>query len=108
MTFRRGGGSGGGFRGRNRFAPRGSTKRVQMLNVRRADYFRIDLRDALAAANLPPGIATGLAAAIFAKGSRQGIEVAKGFLEEKLTGGVISKELKDRIAGLLDQYAFWR
>ncbi len=79
-----------------------------MLNLRRGEYFKVDLREIIHAANLPKGAAPGLAAAIFAKGARQGIAEAKEYIAGKCTEGVIPAELRDRLSALLDEYSFWR
>lgn len=79
-----------------------------MLDVRRADHFRFDMRQALAEGKVPEEQVNSIYATVFSKGSRISLDEAKEFVQVKTTEGVITPQVRDRILLLVDRYSTWR
>jgi hypothetical protein len=85
-----------------------SFRRTPMLSMGQQKHFRYSLREIFARHNLDPKIGDPLGGALFAKGSRNSLDDAKDFVEEKVREGVIKPELADDLFTLLDRYSTWR
>jgi hypothetical protein len=99
------------YRGKNfkdrkeKYRPSASdTTRVPMLNLRRINEFKYDLRDAMNNKEMDPNLMQSFLANIIAKASRNSIVEAKQYVRESQTNGVISKDLSDNICYVLDRY----
>jgi hypothetical protein len=99
------------YRGKNfkdrkeKYRPSASdTTRVPMLNLRRINEFKYDLRDAMNNKEMDPTLMQSFLANIIAKASRSSIVEAKQYVRESQTNGVISKDLSDNICYVLDRY----
>lgn len=78
--------------------------RVPMLNLRRINEFKYDIREALDSKQMDPAVKQTLIASVIAKASRQSIVEAKNYVRESQASGMVSKEVSDSICYLLDRY----
>lgn len=79
-----------------------------MLDMRREQHFRYDLREALNDHAVPLEQVNAISATIFSKGSRVSTDEAKAFVRQKVEEGVIPPEVRDRVLGLVERYSTWR
>lgn len=91
---------GGRFNKRNK--PQGPTKRVHKLHRGKYMEFKYDVRRILEEENVEDEHRSNVLGQTWAKGERQGVSMAKDFLEEKVSEGVISAECAKRITKLID------
>ena len=91
---------GGRFNKRNK--PQGPTKRVQKLHRGKYMEFKYDVRRILDEENVEDEHRSNVLGQTWAKGERQGVSVAKDFLDEKVSDGIISEECSKRIMKLID------
>lgn len=82
--------------------------RRKFLDVRRAEHFRFDMRQALDEGKVPEEQRNSIFATVFAKGSRISLDEAKAFVDLKTTEGVITPQVRERILMLVDRYSTWR
>ncbi|OPY32458.1 MAG: hypothetical protein A4E32_01039 [Methanomassiliicoccales archaeon PtaU1.Bin124] len=80
------------------------TTRVPMLNLRRINEFKYDIREALDSKQMDPAVKQTLIASVIAKASRQSIVEAKQYVRESQANGMVTKEVSDSICYLLDRY----
>jgi hypothetical protein len=83
-------------------------KRAQMLNVHKINGFRFDLKEMLKSSKTDDKYIASFMAMLVAKASRQSIDEAKDYVEEKETDGTISRELGTAVMNLLDRYTKYR
>ncbi|MDD1772450.1 MAG: hypothetical protein LUQ09_05965 [Methanomassiliicoccales archaeon] len=86
---------------RDRDAP---STRVGMLNQRRMNEFRYDVRELFVENQMDPDLATTFLASIMAKASRASIRDAKDFVRDQEDAAIITKQVADGICYLLDRY----
>jgi hypothetical protein len=79
-----------------------------MLDVRREQHFRYDMRQALSEGNVPADQLNSIYATVFSKGSRISLDEAKDFVQQKTQEGVLSPQVRDRVLTLVDRYSTWR
>ena len=79
-----------------------------MLDVRREQHFRYDMRQVLDEGKVPEEQRNSIYATVFSKGSRISLDEAKDFVQQKMQEGVLSPQLRDRIMMLVDRYSTWR
>jgi hypothetical protein len=79
-----------------------------MLDERRAEHFRYDMRQVLAEGKVPEEQGKAIFATVFSKGARISLDEAKQFVEQKTQEGVITPQVRDRIMMLVDRYSTWR
>ena len=91
---------GGRFNKRNK--PQGPSKRVHKLHRGKYMEFKYDVRKILDEENVEDEHRSNVLGQTWAMGERQGVSVAKDFLEEKVTEGVITEECAKRITKLID------
>jgi hypothetical protein len=90
---------------RDKFKPTSNdTTRVPMLNLRRINEFKFDIREALDSKELDPALKQTLIASVIAKASRQSIVEAKQYVREAHANGMFNKDVSDNICYLLDRY----
>ncbi|MCA1814472.1 MAG: hypothetical protein LC624_11065 [Halobacteriales archaeon] len=82
--------------------------RRKMLDVRREQHFRFDMRQALDEGKVPEEQRNSIYATVFSKGSRISLDEAKDFVQQKATEGVLPPQVRDRIMMLVDRYSTWR
>jgi hypothetical protein len=75
-----------------------------MLNLRRINEFKFDMRDLLDAKEMDPATKQTMIASIIAKASRQSIIEAKNYVKAAQTDGSLTKDISDNICYLLDRY----
>ncbi|MCE5296573.1 MAG: hypothetical protein LLG16_05660 [Euryarchaeota archaeon] len=75
-----------------------------MLNLRRVNEFKFDMRELLNAKEMDPATKQTLIASIIAKASRQSIIEAKNYVKAEQSGGNLTKDVTDNICYLLDRY----
>jgi hypothetical protein len=75
-----------------------------MLNLRRVNEFKFDMRELLNAKEMDPATKQTLIASIIAKASRQSIIEAKNYVKAEQSGGNLTKDITDNICYLLDRY----
>lgn len=99
------------YRGKNfkdrkeKYRPSASdTTRVPMLNLRRINEFKYDLREAMNNKEMDPNLMQTFLANIIAKASRTSIVEAKNYVRESQAGGLVTKELADNVCYVLDRY----
>ena len=91
---------GGRYGKRNR--PQGPTKRVKKLNQGKSMEFKYDLRRILEEEGVEDEHRSNVLSQTIAKGQRQGVDVAKSFLGEKVQSGIITDSCYERIEKLID------
>jgi hypothetical protein len=79
-----------------------------MLDVRREQHFRFDMRQALDEGKVPEEQRNAIYATVFSKGSRISLDEAKDFVQQKTQEGVLSPQVRDRVLMLVDRYSTWR
>jgi len=79
-----------------------------MLDVRREQHFRFDMRQALDEGKVPEEQRNAIYATVFSKGSRISLDEAKDFVQQKAQEGVLPPQVRDRILTLVDRYSTWR
>ena len=79
-----------------------------MLDMRREEHFRYDMRQALTEGNVPAEQLNSIYATVFSKGSRNSLDEAKEFVFQKTEEGVLTPQVRDRILNLVDRYSTWR
>lgn len=79
-----------------------------MLDVRRQEHFRYDMRQALSEGRVPAEQVNSIYATVFSKGSRVSLDEAKDFVQQKTQEGVLSPDVRDRVLMLVERYATWR
>jgi hypothetical protein len=79
-----------------------------MLDVRREQHFRFDMRQALDEGKVPEEQRNAIYATVFSKGSRISLDEAKEFVQQKAQEGVLPPQVRDRILVLVDRYSTWR
>lgn len=79
-----------------------------MLDVRREQHFRYDMRQAMDEGKVPEEQRNSIYATVFSKGSRISLEEAKEFVHQKTQEGVITPQIRDRVLMLVDRYSTWR
>lgn len=87
---------------------RASRRRSLLLDKGKENYFRYDMEDLLAKYQVAENQRSGLAATVFAKGSRNSVDDAKEYAKEKLDDGTINKEAYDTIIRMIDGYTKFR
>jgi hypothetical protein len=85
-----------------------SFRRTAMLNMHNEKLFRWGLRAVFDKNKVDPKIADPLGGMIFAKGSRNSIEAAKDFVDDKVRDGILDDKTARSIYDLLDKYGTWR
>ena len=78
---------------------------VTMLNDRRVNPFKYDVREVLDSSKIEPEQANALLASLVAIASRNSIKDAKEFLAKKQEEGVIEPEVLTSLTKLLDKYS---
>lgn len=82
--------------------------RRKFLDVRRADHFRYDMRQALTEGKVPEEQLNSIYATVFSKGSRISLDEAKTFVQQKVEEGVLTPQVRDRIMMIVERYSTWR
>jgi hypothetical protein len=82
--------------------------RRKMLDVRREQHFRYDMRQAMDEANVPEELRNSIYATVFSKGSRISLDEAKDFVQLKTQEGILTPQVRDRVLMLVDRYSTWR
>jgi hypothetical protein len=78
---------------------------VIMLNDRRLNPFKYDVREVLSSSKIEPEQANPLLASLVAVASRKSIKDAKDFLDKKKEEGIIEEDVHKAISRLLDRYS---
>ncbi|HVO78016.1 MAG TPA: hypothetical protein VMS79_04020 [Methanomassiliicoccales archaeon] len=79
-----------------------------MLNLRRMNVFRYDVRAVLADSKVDQALASTVIANIIAKASKVGINDAKDYVREVESRGAYGKEVSQELCLLLDKYTLYR
>ena len=87
---------------------RTKSKKQPMLNVRREEEFKYDLRMILERSEMDEKVVPSFIATLASKGSRINLYEATDYVKEKCDEGLFNEEVCDRILGLLNRYKRWR
>ena len=79
-----------------------------MLNIRKLNGFRFDLKDLLHNLKMDEKQIPNFMATVVTKASRDSIEAAKDFICDKCTDGTISQDVERATLDLLDRYTKYR
>ncbi|MGD1061184.1 MAG: hypothetical protein ABR879_06980 [Methanomassiliicoccales archaeon] len=79
-----------------------------MLNLRRMEVFRYDVRALLADFKVDEALASTVIANVIAKASRVSVSDAKEYVKEIETRGGYGKEVSQELCQLLDKYTLYR
>jgi len=85
-----------------------SNRRFQMLNIRKLNGFRYDLKEILHNLKMEEKHIPNFMATVVTKASRDSINAAKDYVCEKCDEGIISKDIERYTLDLLDRYTKYR
>jgi hypothetical protein len=85
-----------------------SFKRTAMINMHNEKHFRYGLKALFSKYEVDPRVSDPIGGMIFAKGSRNSIEEAKDYVDDKVREGLIDDRVAADIYDLLDRYGTWR
>ena len=85
-----------------------SSKRFQMLNIRKLNGFRYDLKEILHNLKMDEKQIPNYMATVVTKASRDSINSAKDYVCEKCDDGTITKDIEKYTLDLLDRYTKYR
>ena len=98
--------------GRRRFftrrPERPKSKKQPMLNVRREEEFKYDLKRVLQNGGMDEKVIPSFIATLFSKGSRINLYEAQDYVKEKFDEGLFDDVVLDKIQYLLNRYKRWR
>jgi hypothetical protein len=99
-----------GIRRKNNRGPKPKNRqpKAPMLNMRRVNDFRYDVRQIVAKSQMDESVGPSFIAQVIAKASRVGIKDAKVYVREFEERGECSKIVSDNICNLLDRYTKYR
>lgn len=85
-----------------------SSRRFQMLNIRKLNGFRYDLKEILHNLKMDEKQIPNFMATVVTKASRDSIDSAKDYVCEKCDDGTITKDIEKYTLDLLDRYTKYR
>ena len=95
---------------RNQKGPKNNNRqpKAPMLNMRKVNYFRYDVREIVANSQMDEAVGPSFIAQVIAKASRVSIKDAKMYVRDFQERGECSKNVSDNICNLLDRYTKYR
>jgi hypothetical protein len=85
-----------------------SRQREKMLDQSKANYFKYDLQDLLKVSPVAPELHNSLIQTLWAKGSRDAVQEAKIWLNDKVKEKAVDAATQQKILVILDRFSTWR
>lgn len=86
----------------------GEDRLVCMLDQRRMDYFRYDAKEIFERNGIEEKVSKPMLASIVSRGTRNSIDEAKEYVDEKISEGVLDEDIGRALKKLINRYKKWR